>query len=250
MSSKTLLAVLAGAVSVSAHGYIEQMDINGETYVGYNPSISPWEPDQNSIGWPNTATDLGFVAPSALDSPDIVCHRESRNAPITAEVVAGSDIVLHWTTWPDSHKGPVMDYLANCNGDCTTADKEQLQFFKIAELGQIELGAGGGTAGYWAADQLIDDGNTWTVTIPSNIAPGNYVLRHEILALHSAYDEGGAQFYPQCINLKITGSGTENPSGVAATEMYTSTDPGVVYNIYDDQNKPTYQIPGPALFSA
>ncbi|KFH41531.1 Endoglucanase-like protein [Hapsidospora chrysogenum ATCC 11550] len=249
MASRTLLAALAGAVSVSAHGYIDQVTINGEAYVGYNPSISPWEPDQNSIGWPNTATDLGFVAPSALQSPDIVCHRDSRNAPITAEVAAGSDIVLRWNQWPDSHHGPIMDYLANCNGDCSTVDKNQLEFFKIAEVGQLELGPGHGTPGYWAADELIANGNTWTVTIPSGIAPGNYVLRHEILALHSAYDQDGAQFYPQCINLKITGSGTQSPSGVPATELYTMTDPGVVYDIYGDQNSPVYEIPGPALFT-
>jgi lytic cellulose monooxygenase (C1-hydroxylating) len=85
------------------------------------------------------------------------------------------------------------------------------------------------------------------VRIPSNIRPGNYVLRHEILALHSAYDVGGAQFYPQCINLRITGSGNSVPSGTAANQLYSATHPGVHYNIYDDNNRPTYQIPGPAL---
>jgi hypothetical protein len=94
---------------------------------------------------------------------------------------------------------------------------------------------------------LIANNLTWTVRIPSNIMPGNYVLRHEILALHSAYNVGGAQFYPQCINLRITGSGTSVPSGVPATQLYTANDPGVHYNIYNDETNPTYQIPGPAL---
>lgn len=39
---------------------------------------------------------------------------------------------------------------------------------------------------------------TATVAIPSDIAPGNYVIRHEIIALHSAGQENGAQSYPQC----------------------------------------------------
>lgn len=39
---------------------------------------------------------------------------------------------------------------------------------------------------------------TSTVAIPSDIAPGNYVIRHEIIALHSAGQENGAQSYPQC----------------------------------------------------
>lgn len=39
---------------------------------------------------------------------------------------------------------------------------------------------------------------TSTVAIPSDIAPGNYIIRHEIIALHSAGQENGAQSYPQC----------------------------------------------------
>lgn len=99
------------------------------------------------MSWPNTATDLGFVAPDALQGPDISCHRESTNSKLYATVAAGSDITLVWNTWPDSHKGPIMDYLAACNGDCTTVDKTSLEFFKIAEVGQLELGPGEGTPG-------------------------------------------------------------------------------------------------------
>jgi lytic cellulose monooxygenase (C1-hydroxylating) len=244
------LVILAYTASVSAHGYISQTIADGQSYVGYNPTIEPWVPDQDSISWPNTATDTGYVAPAALQDPDIVCHRGAWNAPITAQATAGSNITLQWTPWPDSHHGPILNYLANCNGDCTSVNKTGLEFFKIAEVGQISYGAGEGTPGYWATDQLIDNNNTWIVTIPASIASGSYVLRHEILALHSAYAEGGAQFYPQCVNLNITSSGTLNPDGVLATELYTSTDPGVVYNIYNDETKPTYTIPGPPLFTS
>jgi hypothetical protein len=244
------LVTIACAVTVSAHGYIAEIVANGQSYTGYNPTVEPWTPDQGTIAWGNTATDTGYVAPSALQSPDIVCHRDAWNANLTAEAVAGSNVTLYWTPWPDSHHGPIMNYLANCNGDCAKVNKTQLEFFKISELGEITLGSGDGTPGYWAADQLIDNNNTWVVTIPSSIAAGNYVLRHEILALHSAYAEGGAQFYPQCINLNITSSGQLQPDGVLATDMYTSTDPGVLYNIYNDETDPTYQIPGPPLFSS
>lgn len=85
------------------------------------------------------------------------------------------------------------------------------------------------------------------MTIPASIAPGNYILRHEIIALHGAYDVGGAQFYPQCINLEITGSGSSVPSGVVASSLYTPDEPGVHYNIYNDETSPSYPIPGPAL---
>lgn len=48
----------------------------------------------------------------------------------------------------------------------------------------------------WASDLLAKLGATWTVTIPPSIAPGEYLIRHEILGLHVAESRMGAQFYP------------------------------------------------------
>ncbi|KAH6635728.1 glycoside hydrolase, partial [Chaetomium tenue] len=209
---------------------------------------APWVPDQGTISWPAWNTDTGPIYGNNVDSPDIICSVNATNSKIyPVPVAAGSTIKLHWTTWPESHHGPIFTYLAACNGDCVTADKEQLQWFKIAELGQISYGAGGGTSGVWAADQLRLAGGDWDVTIPSSIKAGNYVLRHEILALHSAYDVGGAQFYPQCTNIQITGGGNDTPSGVVGTSLYTKDEPGVQYNIYNDESKPVYPMPGPPL---
>jgi cellulase len=99
----------------------------------------------------------------------------------------------------------------------------------------------------WASDDLIKDDFAWTVTIPDDIAPGQYVLRHEIIALHSAQDTNGAQNYPQCINIEVTGSGTAEPAGVVATELYTASDPGISLSIYNGLTD--YEIPGPAVYS-
>ena len=84
------------------------------------------------------------------------------------------------------------------------------------------------------------------MTIPSSIAAGNYVLRHEIIALHSARTINGAQNYPHCINLKVTGSGTDKlSSGTLGTALYKPGQPGIEIDIY----KPLqYQMPGPPLF--
>jgi hypothetical protein len=136
------------------------------------------------------------------------------------------------------------DYLANCNGDCTTVDKTTLEFFKIDGVGLVDDTT---IPGSWASDTLIANNNSWTVTIPSDIAPGNYVLRHEIIALHSAGSVDGAQNYPQCVNLEVTGSGTATPAGVLGTALYTETDPGIEINIY--QSLSTYIVPGPTLYS-
>lgn len=44
---------------------------------------------------------------------------------------------------------------------------------------------------------------TASATIPSDIASGSYVLRHEIIALHGAGTEDGAQNYPQCKRFSV-----------------------------------------------
>lgn len=197
------------------------------------------------IGWATTATDLGFVDGTEYAQPDIICHKNATPGAISASVAAGGTVELQWTPWPDSHHGPVIDYLANCNGNCSTVDKTTLEFFKIDQAGLINDTE---VPGSWASDELIANNNSWTVTIPTSIAPGNYVLRHEIIALHSAGTKDGAQNYPQCINLEITGSGTDSPSGTAGESLYSPTDPGILVNIYTSLS--TYDIPGPALYNA
>lgn len=198
-----------------------------------------------SVGWSTTATDLGFEDGTEYQDPNIICHREGKNAAISAAVTAGSDVEIQWTTWPDSHHGPVITYLASCHGDCSTVDKAKLEFFKIDAKSLID---GSSIPGEWATDQLIAAGDRWTVTIPQTIASGNYVMRHEIIALHSAGQENGAQNYPQCLNLKVTGGGSDEPQGTLGEKLYTNTDPGILFNIYTILSE--YVIPGPALYSS
>lgn len=73
-------------------------------------------------------------------------------------------------------------------------------------------------------------------TIPACIKPGYYLVRHELIALHSAFSYPGAQFYPGCHQLKVTGSGSTTPSSlVAFPGAYAASDPGVTYNSYEGE---------------
>ncbi|KAI6778683.1 uncharacterized protein J7T54_007624 [Emericellopsis cladophorae] len=245
-TTRTLVSALAGAVGVAAHGYVENVVINGVSYRGYDVTNFPYNPNPPTvIGWSSEATDLGFVAPDAFQDPDIICHRGSENAGGYAEIAAGDSLFVQWNTWPESHKGPIIDYLANCGDEgCASVDKNTLEFFKIAEAGLID----GSSAPLTMADSLLEEnGMGWMVTIPADLAPGNYVLRHEIIALHSGGDLNGAQNYPQCFSLKVTGSGSAQPEGVLGTQLYTAEDEGIHFNIYSPAD--SYPIPGPALFS-
>ncbi|KAL4873739.1 glycosyl hydrolase family 61-domain-containing protein [Aspergillus spectabilis] len=243
--ARTAGFALASAAIVAGHGYVSGIVADGQYYGGYLVNNYPYNPSPpDTIGWSTTATDLGFVDGTGYTTGDIICHKSAEPGAISASVAAGAEIEFQWTTWPESHHGPVIEYLANCNGDCSTVDKTTLEWFKISESGLLD---GSAAPGNWASDELIANNNSWTTTIPSSLAAGNYVLRHEIIALHSAGNENGAQNYPQCFNLEITGGGSDSPAGVVGTELYIPTDEGILFNIY--QAIDSYPIPGPALWT-
>jgi len=243
--SAAIGAVVLLSRSVQAHGTVSGIVADGIYYLGYNPSFQYDSPPPTVVGW-SVPDDLGNgpINPASYASPDIICHLSATPAGAAAPVKAGGTVELQWTPWPTSHHGPVIDYLANCNGPCETVDKTTLEFFKIDQLGLIDDTT---VPGNWATDTLITNNNSWTVTIPTGIATGNYVLRHEIIALHSASDLNGAQNYPQCVNLAITGTGSAKPAGTLGEALYSETDPGIEIDIYESLS--TYIIPGPTLYS-
>ena len=245
-TSKTLLAAVAGAASVAAHGHVTNIVINGVSYLNYDPTSHFYMADPPTVvGWATQQQDNGFVEPAAFGSGDIICHKGATNAGGHAVVAAGDNIFIQWDTWPESHHGPVMDYLASCGtSGCETVEKTSLEFFKIDEVGLVD-GASG--PGKWGSDQLIANGNAWMVKIPTNIKPGFYVLRHEIIALHASGQQNGAQNYPQCFNLQITGSGTATPAGVKGTSLYQAADEGILFDIY--RTLTSYPVPGPAVIN-
>ncbi|KAJ5679056.1 hypothetical protein N7462_007300 [Penicillium macrosclerotiorum] len=228
----TLISLVAG------HGYIKEIDIDGQSYTGYLVNDNG---GGSKIGWSTSATNDGYVT-TGYSSPDIICHMDGKPAASAAPVKAGGTVKLQWTSWPSDHHGPVITYLAKSDtDDWSSLDKTSLKFFKFDQGGLI---SGNTATGTWATDQLIAAGSSRTVTIPSSIEPGNYVLRQEIIALHSA---GNPQNYPQCINLKVTGGGSASPSGTAGESLYKASDPGLTIDIWHEAT--SYDIPGPALYT-
>lgn len=95
---------------------------------------------------------------------------------------------------------------------------------------------------------MIQNNLTWNVKVPSTLAAGNYVLRHEFIALHQAQQPGGAQAYPQCINIQVAdGGSTPLPSGTTGDKLYTTDEPGIVFNLYT--SFASYPLPGPTLMA-
>ncbi|KAK1968599.1 family 61 glycosyl hydrolase [Colletotrichum sublineola] len=242
----TLALVGAFAASALAHGKVDGYIFDGVYSQGY--SLDYYYLKQNGgtpptiAAWSAENLDNGFIDGTGYASADINCHKNAAPGGAAAKVAAGGKVDFQWSAWPESHFGPVLTYAAKLDGDFASVDKTALRWVKIDEAG-IDV-----DTQEWAATKLVKNNNTWTSTIPSDLAAGNYVLRHEIIAMHAAGTLNGAQNYPQCVNVEITGSGTANPEGTLGTELYKATDAGIQFNPYTTISE--YIIPGPALFGS
>jgi cellulase len=210
-------------------------------------------PKQNTVG-------VGPVLD--VTSPDITCRKEATPPALIAEARAGSKIKFQWysfvipmlskiltshrSNYFTSHKGPVLTYMGRWNKGESPQD---VKFFKIDEATYNPKN------GKWGSDELIDANNTHTVQIPSDIKPGTYMVRHELVALHFGFSgnakgagtsASGAQFLPICLNVKVIGSGTAEPEGVTFPGGYKPSDKGILANIYYGPN--SYTSPGPPLY--
>ncbi|KAI0113313.1 glycoside hydrolase family 61 protein [Daldinia grandis] len=145
-----------------------------------------------------------------------------------------------------SHKGPIIVYLAKVD-NAATAQPTGLKWFKVAEDGLSN--------GQWAVDKMIANNGWHYFTLPTCVAPGDYLMRVELIALHGAQMSGQAQFYMECAQIRVTGSGTNTGSNfVSFPGAYKSNDPGIQVNIYDNTGNPymggqQYKIPGPQVLT-
>ncbi|KAK2766714.1 hypothetical protein FQN54_006028 [Arachnomyces sp. PD_36] len=211
-------------------------------------------PQGEGIYMPDNNSPIMNVASDSIacNGPPVTGFTSSNTV---IEVQAGSEITGAWlhelgSTGPDefadnkviasSHHGPVMAYLkkvpdATKNPSAGPGDG----WFKISEVGYTDQ--------IWGVDELIEAGGLQTVQIPECIEDGEYLLRFELIALHSASLPKQAQFYVECAQIKVTGgTGTAKPSTVSFPGAYSAEDPGILVQIWvDDLPIPeSYTVPG------
>ncbi|CAI4214920.1 unnamed protein product [Parascedosporium putredinis] len=221
------LAALSSATAVAGHATFQQLWINGEDH----ESSCIRMPASNSPVTDVTSNDIRCNAnPSAAAN---VCEAIDRRRNARAQHSR-----LRHPAIGGNHFGPVMVYLSKVD-DAATADGSS-QFFKIGEFGYDA------STQKWGTDILNDNCGQFEVNLPSDIPDGDYLLRAEAIALHAAGQEGGAQFYMSCYQLRVSGGGGSTPAGVSFPGAYSASDPGIKIDIYGS-DLGTYEIPGPAV---
>ncbi|KAK0242086.1 glycoside hydrolase family 61 protein [Armillaria nabsnona] len=184
-----------------------------------------------------------------LTSDDVFCNVDGTTAASgTISIAAGGTLTSEWyhdTRGDDiiasSHVGPIVAYIAPA--DATPGEDAWVKIYEEGYDGSE-----------WAVTKLIANEGKVDITIPSTLAAGDYLYRIEILALHesdtlyTANSARGIQLYPSCHQLTVTGSGsTSLPSGVPFPGTYTDDEPGILFNVYNEDAS-TYVIPGPDVW--
>ncbi|EAT80025.2 hypothetical protein SNOG_12727 [Parastagonospora nodorum SN15] len=217
MKLSTTFATAASLLATaSAHGGVDTYKVGSTTYQGASGQKTLQR--QYSTYDPLVIKDLSTV--------NIRCNNAGAlGTGVSGTLAAGDKLTAHWKHFDGSGK----------------------VWFKIDQEGLV---SGTENAGVWAGDTILDT-LLWTSTIPASLAPGNYLIRHELIAVHQA---NNPQFYPECSQWVVTGSGTSSPSDsylVSFPGAYKGTEPGIAFNIDSDAAKAatSYPIPGPDVWT-
>ncbi|KAF8882002.1 glycosyl hydrolase family 61-domain-containing protein [Infundibulicybe gibba] len=230
---------LLAAASVAAHGFVSTVTIDGKVFKG---TIGKADKPADSVI--RQVTEPSPI--KGAQNPAVNCGNNAQASSLVADAQPGSQFTFDWTTGAlaPHNTGPMLTYMASCGETtCDKFDSTKAQWFKIQQVGRK-------ANGQWAQADLMKGGKA-EVTLPSNIAPGNYLIRHEIIALHIATSPGGAEFYASCTQLKVGGNQNGVPTAselVSFPGAYSDTDPGILdAEIFNPQAP--YTFPGPKIAS-
>ncbi|KAF9479217.1 hypothetical protein BDN70DRAFT_879088 [Pholiota conissans] len=240
MKTTSLLVPLLGAAYASAHGFLRTVTIGSKQYTGNIPSG-----DTN----PSIIRQISSPDPNkGASNPALTCGPNAKAASQVATVNPGDAVSFSWkgedlSNWPHN-TGPMLTYMASCGEtSCDKFDASNAKWFKIQEDGKKS-----GDDSTWVQADLMTGGSAHA-QIPATLAPGNYLLRHEIIALHLATSLGGAEFYPACAQIQVNGTQTGGPQAdelVSLPGAYSDNDPGIFDpDVFNPGSN--YVFPGPPI---
>lgn len=215
----TFAGVAAFAATAAAH-------YNFEALIHNDQVSEPYQFVRQTTNSNSPITDV--------TSEDFICNQGGLDADIMAKTktqeVAPGDSVGFTINSNIGHPGPLSVYMSKApEGTNAAAYKGAGDWFKIYELTTSSITAEGLQ---WATSAGGGIQN-FTFTLPEDLPAGDYLMRGEHIALHSAQQKGGAQFYIGCAQLTVTGSGAGSPSPtVKIPGVYDGTEDGIVINLY------------------
>ncbi|KAF9000169.1 hypothetical protein BDZ89DRAFT_999437 [Hymenopellis radicata] len=241
-----LLLSLSLAFGVYAHGVVHSVTINKREFAASFPPIGSTEPSTDGV--------VRVVATrnpvKSVDDIALNCGWNASKVSDMAVGEAGNTMQFKWNAAenPTAYSpwfhdaGPIVSYMTRCTNDnCPTFDTTNAPWFKIDQQGFDTA------EGKWISRKIMD-GRSVDVPIPANLKAGQYIVRHEIIALHIASELNGAEFYPSCTQLTVTGNGTGVPAegeSVKFPGAYNASDPGILCHAYDPTSQRNYTFPGP-----
>ncbi|KAF3182334.1 hypothetical protein TWF225_004188 [Orbilia oligospora] len=228
----TSTILLLSASLASAHYIFPALILNGQ-------ATGDWQ-------YVKKAANINGRGPiEDINSDSLRCCNDPK-APkaATANVEAGN-LVGFTVASRISHPGPLLFYMARVPDDKTAADfdGEGTVWFKVHEDQPANT-----SNGIWWPEDITEV----YVKIPRCLPDGEYLLRVEHIALHNAYQTGGAQFFLGCAQLNVTGgwvgaTPSTPPTLVSFPGAYNATDPGIKLNIWAP-DAISYVNPGPPVY--
>ncbi|KAJ2413310.1 hypothetical protein GGI10_003137 [Coemansia sp. RSA 2530] len=234
------LLLLATAHLVSAHTYLFRFNIDGK------------DTERGEYIRPYRESTVNSPVKDPMDK-DLRCRTDKMDAKATKNLTltAGVKFGLEFHEGDEdttrfiepAHRGPGMIYLAPLE-----SNGEGPVWFKIFEKGYDPA------TKLFYTQILMKSKGKMEFTIPEDIPGGDYLMRTEFIALHTADKEytpkskgDGAEFFPNCAQIKLISKGTAKPKGYEIPGIYTTKDPGILFNLWDKYD--SYVIPGPPLYS-
>ncbi|KAJ7580637.1 hypothetical protein C8J56DRAFT_1057588 [Mycena floridula] len=186
LSVSLFLSLLARVV---AHGPGAQVTLDGHAFPGNLPAGS--QPVASVV----RLVSSGDSKKGATD-PYIDCGNDAQAATAVAPATPGSVLAFKWTGESDQvnwfhNTGPMLTYLAS--GGETTCDNST-----------------------WLVPNV--DRSPATATLSTNLAAGNYLVHHEVIALHNALSIDGAEFYPSQL-LSFPDASSDQDTGIYVPQV-------------------------------
>lgn len=234
---KSILSLVAAAAllpAASAH-YIFGNLIVGNNYTGTYEYVRK-NSNINSPLTDVTSTDMRCNTGAQASAASTGIYTVAAGSTVGMGVSYGGSVI---------HPGPLQVYLSKAPSGQTAATYDGSgDWFKIYEEGTKSINS---TGMYWYSD----GGVNFTWTLPSTIPSGDYLMRVEHIALHTAETYPGAQFYVECAQLRVTGGSASSVPGptVKIPGVYTGAEPGITISIFYPIPS-CYPFPGPVPWPA